>query len=248
MKPAPRPGILPARIAASTALLAGSVAFAQLLPAVSALRRLRNVALPRLSGVGWPRHVALTFDDGPDPVSTPAFLDALDALGWRATFFMLGKMAAAAPELVIEVAQRGHEVAVHGFQHSNHLRRSPWWTTQDLQAARDLLAELSGSPPRWFRPPYGALASGTLVATRRAKLQPVLWTTWGRDWQETTTPESVVKEVTASMVNGATVLLHDSDSTSSPGAWKATLAALPLLGELWAARGLTVGPLCEHGL
>lgn len=238
--------VSPARAAAGGAVLAGSVAFAQLLPAVSCLRRLRNLTMPGLAGVGKPTHVALTFDDGPDPASTPAFLDTLDSLGWRATFFMLGTMASAAPELVIEVAHRGHEVAVHGSKHSNHLRHGPRWSTRDVLSARDLLAELSGAQPRWYRPPYGALASSTLIAVKRAGLQPVLWTTWGRDWREGATPESVVEEVEASMARGATVLLHDSDCTSAQGSWKATIAALPLLGEIWAARGLTVGPLSEH--
>lgn len=244
-----RPALVtPQRVAVGGAAVTGALTLAQLLPAVSALRRFRNVAFRRLAGVGRPVHVALTFDDGPDPVSTPAFLDALDALGWRATFFMLGKMASAAPEIVIEVAQRGHEVAVHGFEHANHLRRDPTWTTRDLLAARDFLGELSGVPLKWFRPPYGALACSSLIAARRAGLQPVLWTTWGRDWTNTTTSESVVREVKASMVKGATVLLHDSDSMGGPGAWKATLAALPLLAEIWEADGLTVGPLSDHGL
>ena len=238
----------PGRVAAGGAALAGSLALAQLLPSVSGLRRLRNIAMRGLAGVGSTGHVALTFDDGPDPVSTPEFLDALDALEWRATFFMLGTMASAAPELVIEVAQRGHEVAVHGFKHANHLCRGPRWVSRDVLSARDLLAELSGSQPQWYRPPYGALASSTLIAARRAELQPVLWTTWGRDWREGMTAESVVKEVERSMVKGATVLLHDSDCTSARGSWKATLAALPLLGEAWAARGLTVGPLSDHFL
>ena len=238
--------ISPARVVAGGAALAGTVAFAQLLPAVSCLRRVRNLAMPGLAGVGDPGHVALTFDDGPDPASTPAFLDTLDALGWRATFFMLGTMASAAPELVIEVAQRGHEVAVHGSKHSNHLRRGPRWSTRDILSASDLLAELSGSRPRWYRPPYGALATSTLIAVRRVGLRPILWTTWGRDWREGSTPESVVEEVEGTMARGATVLLHDSDCTSAPGAWKATIAALPLLAEIWAAQGLTIGPLSEH--
>jgi peptidoglycan/xylan/chitin deacetylase (PgdA/CDA1 family) len=234
------------RMAAGSLAVATTVGLAQMLPAVSALRRVRNFAMPRLAGVGDQCHVALTFDDGPSPSSTPAFLDALDSLGWKATFFMLGEMAASAPDVVLEVAQRGHEVAVHGFKHENHLKKGPRWTTKDLLAARDLLGELLGSPPRWFRPPYGALAGSSLIAAKRSHLQPVLWTTWGRDWQKTTTPETVLPEVGASMVSGPTVLLHDSDCSSAEGSWQATLAALPLLGELWASQGLKVGPLSEH--
>jgi peptidoglycan/xylan/chitin deacetylase (PgdA/CDA1 family) len=237
--------------AAVAAGVAGSIvlgAVAQLLPAASSVRKARIRWAPALAGVGSAGHVALTFDDGPDPGSTPAFLDALDDLGWQATFFMLGHMAAAHPELAAEVGRRGHEVAVHGYFHSNHLRRGPGWTRRDVLAARDLLAEVTGPPPAWLRPPYGALAASTLSAARAAGLRPVLWTTWGRDWREEATPESIVEDVTTTLVPGATVLLHDSDCTSALGSWKNTLAALPMLAERWQAAGLDVGPLREHGL
>ena len=76
-------------------------------------------------GSGVPGHVALTFDDGPDPASTPKFLEALDDLGWHATFFMLGDMARRSPGLAAEVAAAGHEVAVHGDRHRSQLRLTP---------------------------------------------------------------------------------------------------------------------------
>lgn len=224
-----------------------AVVLAQLAPAVCSVRLVRNRFLPRLAGVGTGGHVALTFDDGPDPCSTPAFLDVLDDLQWRATFFMLGDMAKASPETAIEVARRGHEVAVHGSRHSNHLRRGPAWVIRDMRSARDALAELTGTAPRWVRPPYGAVSASTLWAARRTALQPVLWTTWGRDWRREATRDSIVEDVSSTLVPGATVLLHDSDCTSAEGSWKATLTALPALAERWAALGLAVGPLSEHG-
>ena len=226
---------------------AGSLALAQLLPATSSLRWARNRFMPRLAGVGAPGHIALTFDDGPDQCSTPAFLDTLDELGWRATFFMLASMAQQAPDVAAEVARRGHEVAVHGSVHSNHLRRGPGWVADDMVKARDLIAELAGVLPRWARPPYGALSASTLYAARRAQLRPVLWTTWGRDWRDGATRETIADDVSATLVPGATVLLHDSDCTSAAGSWKATLAALPLLAERWEAEGLAVGRLSDHG-
>jgi peptidoglycan-N-acetylglucosamine deacetylase len=235
-------------VAMAAGLVVAGVAVAQFLPATLSVRWVRNRFTPDLAGVGTRRHVALTFDDGPDPCSTPAFLDVLDELDWKATFFMLAGMAESSPELVAEVARRGHEVAVHGSRHSNHLRRGPAWVTRDMVAARDLLAELTGAQPRWVRPPYGALSMSTLWGARRAGLQTVLWTTWGRDWRQEATRESIVEDVTTTLVPGATVLLHDSDCTSAHGSWKATLAALPMLSERWAAAGLQVGPLSQHGL
>lgn len=220
----------------------------QLLPASVAWRPARVRLFPRLSGVGRAGHVALTFDDGPDPASTPAFLDQLDRLGWQATFFMLGANAAACPELTAEVAGRGHEVAVHSYHHHNQLWHGPRWARGSFQAARDKVAELTGAEPVWARPPYGALSTSSLLGARQAGLHTVLWTTWGRDWRAAATPESIVEDVQASMVPGPTVLLHDSDCTSASGSWKSTLAALPMLAERWSQAGLEVGPLRDHGL
>lgn len=228
--------------AAGAAILAA----AHLGPAAVAWRQARCLLLPGLSGVGRPGHVALTFDDGPDPASTPAVLDGLDALGWQATFFCLGEQARRSPDLVREIASRGHEVGVHGYRHRSHLRRSVVGVIDDVSAAKRLLEDLTGSPLRWLRPPYGALSGPTLVAARVCGLQLVLWTTWGKDWQRGATAETVAEAVAGTYVTGATVLLHDSDVTSAPGSWKATVDSLPLLAAEWRARNLDVGPLREH--
>ena len=115
-------------IAGAAALAANSA------PSLVALSWLGRHVSPGLAGVGAPGHVALTFDDGPDPASTPAFLAALDDLGWHATFFMLGDMARRAPGLAAEVAAAGHEVAVHGDRHRSQLRLSPRTVADDIAA------------------------------------------------------------------------------------------------------------------
>ena len=227
--------------------VAGGVV-AHLLPGVVAWRPMRCRLLPRLSGVGDAGHVALTFDDGPDPRSTPPIVDALDALGWHATFFCLGSQVRRSPALTQELVQRGHEVAVHGDSHRSHLRRPLYSVGPDVIRARDLLEDVTGTSVRWLRPPYGAVSSATLLAARRSGLQLVLWTTWGLDWRPNATGRSVAANVDRTFRPGATVLLHDSDITSTPGSWRSTLAALPMLAERWAAAGLKVGTLGEHGV
>jgi peptidoglycan/xylan/chitin deacetylase (PgdA/CDA1 family) len=86
-------------------------------PGATWLPPVRRLLLPGLAGLGTPGHVALTFDDGPDPSGTPAVLAALAELGWRATFFMLGTQARAHPGLAAAVTDAGHEVALHGDEH-----------------------------------------------------------------------------------------------------------------------------------
>ncbi|MDQ6909972.1 MAG: polysaccharide deacetylase family protein [Actinomycetota bacterium] len=231
-----------------TAYVGAAALAVHTLPMVTCVAAVRRRFLPGLAGVGDPGRIALTFDDGPDPASTPAFLDALDDLGWKATFFMLGPMVRRAPALAAEVASAGHEIAVHGERHSSHLWRSPRDLDTDLARASDTLTEATGQPLTWFRPPYGELTAGSLIAARRQRLRPVLWTAWGRDWRTRATPDSVATDIARGLHPGATVLLHDSDCMSSPGSWRATLASLPALADLFAEHGLHPGRLADHGL
>ncbi|MGH3886859.1 MAG: polysaccharide deacetylase family protein [Pseudonocardiaceae bacterium] len=215
-------------------------------PALLRVRVLRAAVCPDLAGLGRPGSVALTFDDGPDPDGTPAVLDALDRLGWTATFFMLGEQVARYPELAARVVAAGHEAAVHGLRHRNHLTRGPVDVYRDITGAAAVITAATGVRPTWFRPPYGVLTLGSLVAARRARLQPVLWTAWGRDW-ETRSPAQVAGTVTRQLRPGGTVLLHDSDCAARvAGSWQSTVRALPRLAELTDRLGCTVGPLRGH--
>ena len=217
-------------------------------PALARVAPIADRVTPRLVGWGRADHVALTFDDGPDPASTPAIVAELDRLGWHATFFMLGAMARRSPSLVADLVAAGHEAAVHGDAHRSMLSRGPRAVRRDIQCATDVIADAAGVAPTWFRPPFGALSYGAVTGARRAGLTPVLWTTWGRDWRADATPESVAADVLRRGLAGGTILLHDSDCESAPGSWRATLGSLAVLAEHVQASGLTVGPLRDHGL
>lgn len=216
-------------------------------PALTAITPLRRRVLPTLAGVGDHTHVALTFDDGPDPRSTPKFLTALRQLEVKATFFLLGHMLTAAPDLGRDLVAEGHEIAVHGWHHRMLLTTGPARAYDDLARTRDLIADITNTTPLWFRPPYGVLTTGVLHAARRLDLTPVLWTAWGRDWVEGATPMSVLRTI-GDRLAGGTVLLHDSDCTSAPRSWRATLGAVGPLVRRAQAQNLTIGPLREHWL
>lgn len=203
---------------------------------------------PRLAGVGDPAHVALTFDDGPDPGSTPLFLDALEELGVRATFFVLGDGVVRHPAVVRETVRRGHEVAVHGWSHDRPWFPAPAGDARALLRAAGAVRDLTGRSPRWYRPPYGILTSGRWAAARTAGLRPVLWTAWGRDWTPGATPASVRAAVASGLRGGGTVLLHDTDRMSAPECWRAALGALPGIVHRCREAGLSVGPLADHGV
>ena len=246
-----RSGILAPASLTGVALAAGGLAaglaVAQAGPGITGLGPVRRAFFPRLSGQGDPSHVALTFDDGPDPAATPRFLDLLADRQVTATFFLLGQMVARAPGLAAEVAAAGHEIAVHGWEHRYLPARGPRATFDDIRRATEIIARAVGTRPRLFRPPYGVLSGPSLVAARRLGLTPVLWGAWGREWAPGATPESVYASLSGRLRGGVTVLLHDSDCTSPPGSWRAALGALPRLLDDCSGRGLAVGPLGQHG-
>ena len=229
---------------ATAAVLGAATAHA--LPMARAHGPLRRFS-PRFAGQGRPGGVALTFDDGPDPLGTPAVLDQLAELGWTATFFLLGSQLRAFPDVARDVVAAGHEIAVHGDQHRSHLIRTPADVHRDLARALADISEVTGTRPRWYRAPYGHFSAGTLRAAAAVGLEPVVWTSWGRDWRGGPA-EEVLRHVVRGLGDGGTVLLHDSDCTSEPGSWRATLGALPPLVAALREQGLEVGTVGAHGL
>lgn len=236
----------PVRAAAGAAALLGAAAVAHAAPGITAIGPLRRHWFPSLAGLGAADHVALTFDDGPDPASTPRFAELLAFRGVKATFFLLGSMVERAPGLAAELAAAGHETAVHGWEHRHMLLRSPRAVYDDMARARDAVAAATGTVPGLFRPPYGVLSSAAAWAARRLGMRPLLWSCWGRDWTAGATPGSVFATIRRDLTGGATVLLHDSDCTSAPESWRSALGALELLLDECDRNGWRAGPVREH--
>lgn len=228
------------------ALGLAALAAPHLLPSVLTIPALHPRVLPGLSGISTTNHVALTFDDGPDPASTPHFLDELDRLGVRATFFLLGSRLVQFPELGRELVAAGHEVGVHGWTHRPHLLRTPWAVHADLGRTAKTVEAVLGVRPRYARPPNGVITGAGLWSVRRLGLRTVLWTADGHDWDAAATPQSVTERITLRLRGGGVVLLHDSDVTSAPGSWRSALGALPLLADWCDRHGWPLGPLGEH--
>ncbi|HEY2651294.1 MAG TPA: polysaccharide deacetylase family protein [Solirubrobacteraceae bacterium] len=185
-----------------------------------------------------PGAVALTFDDGPHPEGTPAVLDALAARGAKATFFMVAEQVERYRSLAAEIVAAGHEAAVHGYRHRNQMRLLPHEFADDLRRATDLIGEVSGGRPRLYRPPYGIFTPVGLSLVRRASLQPLLWSRWGRDWRAGTDPQEIVRLVSRGLGEDDVVLLHDADWYSSPGSHRHTAAAVPGVLDVLEERGL----------
>lgn len=180
--------------------------------------------------------VALTFDDGPDPDATPAVLDALDEIGAKATFFLVGEQVMEHRALAREVADRGHEVALHGYEHREHSEFPGRSVRDDLARGLGTVEVATGRRPALYRPPYGRFSEDSYAACTDLGLEPVLWSAWGMDW-EPIGPDRIADLVTRDLAPGAIVLLHDSARYAARDSAAPTAEALPLIAEAEMALG-----------
>ncbi len=231
------------RFGPASAGLAATAAAIWSLPALAPVAPPAAAALRIRTRSARPGTVALTFDDGPHPEGTPAVLEALARAGVQATFFLIGEQVARWPAPAAETAAAGHSIAVHGYRHRNLLRVPPRALARDLERAADAIGAATGVEPALHRPPYGVYSPAALRAVRARGWTPVLWSRWGRDWRRGATPAAIATTVTRQLRGGDILLLHDADHYSARDSWRATAAALPLVLETVAARGLTFAPI-----
>lgn len=152
--------------------------------------------------------VGLTVDDGPDPRWTPPLLDVLAAHGCRATFFVLAYRALRYPDILRATVAAGHEIALHGWDHTRLTALPPSEVLARSRHAKAVVEDLSGSPVRWFRPPFGAQSLRSYLAVRRLGMEVVVWSATPRDWEDGE-PDEVAGRVLADVRDGDILLTHD---------------------------------------
>jgi peptidoglycan/xylan/chitin deacetylase (PgdA/CDA1 family) len=192
--------------------------------------------------------VALTFDDGPDPVFTPQILDVLAAHRARATFFVLGERAARHPELVRRIHREGHTIGTHTQRHrlAFHFGR-PGYVQREIEDAIAVVAGIVPTSPTLFRPPQGLRTPCFAAGWRRTRgLTCVTWSVRGLD-SLPTTPRAIVDRVARRLARGAIVTLHDGTGLGGGHDRAATVEALATLLRTCEQRGLRCVSLAEAG-
>lgn len=216
-----------------------------------------------IAGVGlWPRsqwlgsnwtqlpcagrqEIALTIDDGPDPVVTPQVLDMLDRYAVRATFFVIGEKAAGHPELCREIVRRGHAIENHSQHHRHHFSvMGTRGITREVQAAQDTITSITGQPPRFFRAPAGLRNPFLEPVLARLGLQLASWSVRGFDTRIGDAAR-IKSTLLPGLKAGAILLLHDGNAARSPSGVPVILEVLPALLEAAAARRLRAVTLRE---
>jgi len=168
-------------------------------------------------------HVWLTIDDGPGD-DTLAMLDLLDLHAAKATFFVVGARASARPELIGEIARRGHGLGNHSYHHPSawFWALPPARIREEIARTQQVLAEITGTAPRWFRAVVGMANPFVAPALQAHGLARVAWSARGFD-AVAADPVQVVARIERGLAPGAIVLLHEG---AAHGRNVETLAAL----------------------
>src|ERR1035437_9540075 len=127
---------------------------------------------------GLPRgtkHLALTYDDGPNDPHTLHLLEVLAKHDVRATFFLIGRYVRQHPEIAREIAKAGHVVGNHTFTHPLLIFKSAAEIRWELSACRSALEDAIGEHSNLFRPPFGGRRPAVLRVARELGLEPIMW-------------------------------------------------------------------------
>jgi peptidoglycan-N-acetylglucosamine deacetylase len=178
--------------------------------------------------------IALTFDDGPDPVYTGQILDLLDQAGIKATFFLVGSKLRHWPEVARRIESAGHATGGHGYEHIDLARLRPAEAMrQQVEPTERAFHDVLGHPMRLFRPPYGALTDAEIALCGQSGVTVVDWSVDSFDWRVGADGAEQIRRTVMRYVHpGAIVLLH-----TGGGNHGATVRALPGLLEELRAQG-----------
>ncbi|MHB8914494.1 MAG: polysaccharide deacetylase family protein [Thiobacillus sp.] len=186
----------------------------------------------KLPGAAAARNeIALTIDDGPDPLVTPQVLDILEQHHIQATFFCVGEKAARYPDLCRDIVRRGHTVENHTQRHSHYFAfMGPGGFTRELQDAQHTLTSITGQPPLFFRAPAGIRSPLLEPVLAKLGLQLASWTARGFDTRignATQVKNRLLKQLHA----GTILLLHDGNAARTAEGIPVIIEILPALLE-----------------
>lgn len=155
--------------------------------------------------------IALTFDDGPDPVYTPRLLDLLRRYGAKATFFVVGAHAEQHPELLKRMAEEGHVIGIHNYVHKTNWFMRPGTVKKQIARTSDIIERAAGVRPVYYRPPWGIV--NLFDFANLGYLQIILWSAMFGDWRNRVGAKRLTARMLKKLRPGEVLLLHDCGKT-----------------------------------
>lgn len=180
--------------------------------------------------------ISVSFDASWGGDKTMAILDLLDQYNARATFFLVGIWVDKYPELVKEIAARGHEIGNHSDSHAHFPQLSESQIRKELDSCSDKIEALTGTRPTLFRPPYGDYDNKSVTVTRQEGYECVQWSVDSQDWKNRGVAD-LVRRATTSVQAGDIILFHNDSEF--------IVEALPQVLAYYQQQGLRMIPVGE---
>jgi peptidoglycan/xylan/chitin deacetylase (PgdA/CDA1 family) len=155
--------------------------------------------------------LALSFDDGPDPVNTPKIMDSLSKQHVPATFFLIGNRVAPNALIVQRMYKQGFEIGNHSWAHPNLTKLTVPQILEQVNLTQQAIANLGVPPPMLFRPPYGAVNAAMRVNIHMAIIR---WDVDPKDWA-LNDPNAVIANVEAQAKPGGIILMHSTHAATA---------------------------------
>jgi len=195
--------------------------------------------------------VALTFDDGPSPLWTPRILDELKKSGVKATFFMLGDHVQKYPDVAKRVAEEGHEIGNHTYDHHVLIYYKMEELEKELRDTEKIIKDVTGKTTEYFRPPKAWLTTQEKEKIKAMGYKIILWSLNSKDWVSFD-DKYIIRYILRNIQPGDIILFHDSGGVFSTegGSRKETVLTIPKLVEKLRAKGyrfVTITELLKNG-
>ncbi len=193
--------------------------------------------------------VALTFDDGPSEIWTPQILDELKKENVKATFFMIGEHVEKYPEIAKRVAQEGHDIGNHTYDHHGIFYYKPEELYREIKDTEKIIKDVTGKTTVYFRPPKAWMTADEKLQMVDLGYQTILWTLNSKDWV-TFDDKYIIRYLLKHVQPGDIILFHDSGGVfgTEGGNRHETVKTIPRLIEKLKEKGyrcVTINELLE---
>lgn len=160
------------------------------------------------SGKSNDNSIALTFDDGPDPVNTIKVLDTLKKYDIKATFFLVGQNVKRYPNIVKRIYDEGHTIGNHSYTHGRFYKGDKGIISKEIIQTQNVIEEVIGLKPVFFRPPYGAVSKNLIDVCKENNLEVVNWNVDTEDWKKTIKASDLINQIKNINKSNRIILMH----------------------------------------
>jgi len=157
------------------------------------------------------KEIALTFDDGPDPVYTAKLLDLLGRYNAKATFFVVGSHAEGNEHLLQRMKAEGHQIGIHNYVHKTNWLMRPKSVKRQIEMTSNIIENATGVKSSFYRPPWGIV--NLFDYSNLGYLQIILWSAMFGDWRIKVGAKRLQERMMKKLRPGEVLLLHDCGRT-----------------------------------